>query len=92
MSSYAEEKERTVLSEADYIIKTGCTVRECGAFFNISKSKVHRDITVVLKEMDLARYKDARAVLIRNKNDRARRGGMATAGVRKRGGKHAKHK
>ena len=41
-----------VISEADYIIETGKTVRELAQIFKVSKSTVHKDLHERLLKID----------------------------------------
>ena len=41
-----------VLKEADYILKTGYTIREVATYFNVSKSTVHKDLHERLKKIE----------------------------------------
>lgn len=75
MWEYIEERVR---KSAEYIVKTGCTVRACSARFNISKSTVHKDVTERLIEIDEALYERVRDVLDKNLSERHIRGGIAT--------------
>ena len=61
-----------------HIIDMGCTVREAAAWFGISKSTVHKDVTEKLARSNPALYKEVKAVLERNKAERHLRGGEAT--------------
>lgn len=61
-----------------YIIDTGATVRATAAYFGISKSTVHKDVTEKLRRTDYALYKKVKAVLNKNKAERHIRGGEAT--------------
>jgi len=63
---------------AAYIIDTGGTVRSAAAYFGISKSTVHKDLTGRLRGWDPALYRQVRAVLEKNKAERHLRGGEAT--------------
>lgn len=63
---------------ADYIIRTGSTVREAASRFGISKSTVHKDVTDKLSRIDPTLYRAVEAVLQRNKAERHIRGGEAT--------------
>ena len=45
-----------VLKEADYILKTGYTIREVATYFNVSKSTVHKDLHERLKKIDKIKY------------------------------------
>jgi putative DeoR family transcriptional regulator (stage III sporulation protein D) len=61
-----------------YISETGATVRQAARMFGISKSTVHKDITEKLVYTNHALYKEAKAVLDKNKSERHLRGGIAT--------------
>ncbi len=63
---------------AEYIIKTGCTVREAGKIFAVSKSTVHKDVSERLKYIDENLYNKARKILEVNFSERHLRGGIAT--------------
>ena len=67
-----------VYAEADYIIRTGATMRACAKMVGVSKSCVHRDMTVVLKELDLILYNKTRVVAAWNLSQRHHRGGEVT--------------
>ena len=75
MWEYIEER---VLKCAEYIVATGWTVRACSAYFGISKSTVHKDVSERLKYIDGQLYENVRNVLERNLSERHIRGGMAT--------------
>lgn len=62
----------------EYIIDTGATVRAAAKVFKISKSTVHKDVTVRLKEESPALYLQVKDVLEQNKAERHIRGGRAT--------------
>jgi len=70
-------KERCELF-ADYIIKNKCTVRAAAAYFGISKSTIHKDITKKLREVNLAKYSEVKEIIEINKSERHIRGGLAT--------------
>ena len=61
-----------------YIIDTGSTVRAAAKVFGISKSTVHKDITVRLKDIDRGLFNRVKTVLEKNKSERHIRGGLAT--------------
>ena len=44
--------EERIYSEVDYILKTGCTVREIAKKFKVSKSTVHKDLQERLKDLN----------------------------------------
>lgn len=66
----------TLLGE--YIIDTGATVRATAKVFKISKSTVHKDVTVRLKFEEPELYLKVKKVLDKNKQERHIRGGLAT--------------
>ena len=61
-----------------YIIETGATVRAAAKVFGLSKSTVHKDVTDRLYYKNPQLYRDVKAVLERNKQERHIRGGLAT--------------
>lgn len=67
-----------ILREAEYIEKTGATVRAAAKVFHFSKSTVHKDVTERLKTIDGALYKKVKKVLEKNLSERHLRGGEAT--------------
>lgn len=74
---YGIEKERCeVLGE--YVASHGATVRQAAQVFAISKSTVHKDITIHLKQTNHALYLEVKKVLESNKQERHLRGGEAT--------------
>ena len=75
MWDYIEERAKKC---AEYIVQTGCTVRACSAYFNISKSTVHKDVSERLKYIDEDLYERTRLVLEQNLSERHIRGGIAT--------------
>ena len=62
----------------EYIVKSGATVRSAAKKFGISKSTVHKDVTVTLKRVNRPLYLQVKAVLDKNKQERHLRGGEAT--------------
>ena len=73
---------KTVLKRAEmlgeYILDTGATVRATAKVFKISKSTVHNDVTERLSYDNPQLYRQVKAVLEKNKQERHIRGGMAT--------------
>ncbi len=67
-----------VIEIAQYVLETGDTVRGAAKHFCISKSTVHKDLTVKLRYIHPALYTQVRAVLEKNKAERHLRGGEAT--------------
>ena len=75
MNDYIE-KRAVLLGE--YIVQKRTTVRDAAKIFGISKSTVHKDITVRLRQVSPSLYKEIRQLLDLNKQERHIRGGMAT--------------
>lgn len=69
---------KRVLDEADYIIKTGHTVRELASIFKVSKSTVHKDLHERLEHIDKNRYLCVDEILKYHTNIRHLRGGEST--------------
>lgn len=67
-----------VLKEADFIIKTGYTIREVAKQFDVSKSTVHKDLHERLKKIDPKRYLEVDKILKYHLNIRHIRGGEST--------------
>lgn len=63
---------------AVYMIESGATVRAAARHFGISKSTVHKDLTVRLARYNPLLYQKVRCVLEENKAQRHIRGGIAT--------------
>jgi len=67
-----------VVDIANYMIESGCTVRQAAKVFMVSKSTVHKDISERLKTINPALANMARTILDTNKSERHLRGGIAT--------------
>ena len=63
---------------AEYVIETGATVRQTASHFGISKSTVHKDLSVKLKYTNKTKYALVKDILELNKSERHIRGGEAT--------------
>ena len=74
---YGIEKERCE-ELGEYVVLHRATVRQAAHVFSISKSTVHKDITVHLKQTNRALYLEVKKVLESNKQVRHLRGGEAT--------------
>lgn len=70
--------EKRAEALAEYIIETKATVRTAAKRFDVSKSTVHTDVSMRLKEIDHDLYERVRLVLDENKAQRHIRGGNAT--------------
>lgn len=75
MKDYIEDR---VYEIAEYIVRTGCTVRACAGIFRVSKSTVHKDMTERLPELNATLAEEVRKILDVNKAERHIRGGLAT--------------
>jgi putative DeoR family transcriptional regulator (stage III sporulation protein D) len=62
----------------EYILENNATVRAAAAWFGISKSTVHKDVSQKLSELSPSLYRDVKEILAKNKQERHIRGGMAT--------------
>ncbi|MBQ7218495.1 MAG: sporulation transcriptional regulator SpoIIID [Ruminococcus sp.] len=70
--------EERAVRLGEYIIEKKTTVRDTAKAFGISKSTVHKDLTARLPRLNPGLYKEVRAVLDVNKEERHLRGGEAT--------------
>lgn len=70
--------EKRAIEFARYMVENNATVRQTASQFGISKSTVHKDITMRLEKLDRPLYIRVRAVLRKNKDERHIRGGLAT--------------
>ena len=61
-----------------YLIEEKSTVRNTAAVFGISKSTVHKDVSVRLARIDPALHAEVQKVLDTNRSERHIRGGDAT--------------
>jgi putative DeoR family transcriptional regulator (stage III sporulation protein D) len=71
------QKERCEIL-GDYLLEHGETVRGAAKHFSISKSTVHKDVTVRLRFVNPSMFGEVRALLSKNKAERHLRGGEAT--------------
>lgn len=67
-----------VKEEANYILKTGYTIREIAKVFNVSKSTVHKDLNDRLHKIDFNKYKKVKEILDYHTDIRHIRGGEST--------------
>lgn len=70
--------DKRCIKFANYIINNVTTVRATAKKFGISKSTVHKDVSVRLKKLDLDLYEKVHEILQKNKKERHIRGGIAT--------------
>ena len=69
---------KRVIEEANYIIKTGSTVREMSKIFNVSKSTVHKDLHERLMDINYKLYLEVEKILKYHIDIRHIRGGEST--------------
>ena len=74
---YKTQRERCE-SLGEYMVEHRATVRRTAHVFSISKSTVHKDITIYLRQINPTLYASVKAVLEENKQERHIRGGEAT--------------
>ena len=75
MKDYIEERAVEI---AYYIIENKATVRQTAKAFGVSKSTIHKDVTERLPAINNHLYRQVKAVLEKNKQERHIRGGQAT--------------
>ncbi len=73
-----ETAEDRAVILGQYILETGATVRAAAKVFGISKSTVHKDVSERLAYKNPQLYRQVKAVLEINKQERHIRGGLAT--------------
>ena len=61
-----------------YIVESGATVRDAAREYKVSKSTVHKDVTLRLHEISPTLAAEVKKVLEKNKAERHVRGGEAT--------------
>lgn len=67
-----------VMTEANYIINTGKTIRDIANVFKVSKSTVHKDLHERLLEIDKNKYEEVDKILKYHMEIRHLRGGEST--------------
>ncbi|MBR3692861.1 MAG: sporulation transcriptional regulator SpoIIID [Clostridia bacterium] len=72
------QPEERAAELARYIVEHEATVRAAAKVYGISKSTVHKDVTVRLKKLDPVLWSRVREILCRNREERHLRGGAAT--------------
>ena len=63
---------------AEYVIDTRATVRAAANHFGVSKSTVHKDLTIRLRYINPSLHRLVKEILELNKSQRHLRGGEAT--------------
>lgn len=72
------DNESRCVRLAVYMLENQATVRSTAKVFGISKSTVHKDLSSRLRTYDSALWREVRALLDKNTEERHIRGGMAT--------------
>lgn len=67
-----------IILEARYIIKNKATVRQTAKVFGVSKSCVHKDVSVKLKKIDYLLFMQVKDILAQNFKEKHLRGGQST--------------
>ena len=67
-----------IVQEAEFIIRTGATVRKTAKIYCLGKSTVHKDLSERLKGYNVTLYTQVKDILEQNKAERHIRGGEAT--------------
>lgn len=70
--------EERAIALGEYIAENSATVRSAAKIFGISKSTVHKDITIRLPKQNRQLFEQVQKVLQVNKEERHLRGGLAT--------------
>ena len=70
-------RERCVIL-GEYLLENQATVRAAASAFGISKSTVHKDVTLALKSVNKELFLQVAELLLKNKQERHLRGGEAT--------------
>lgn len=78
MGRNSEEIDERVLEEAMQMIKDNTTLRELADRSEVSKSTIHKDVTIRLRKKNKELYDKVQIVLKNNKAERHIRGGQAT--------------
>ena len=78
INMYIAEANQRCVTLGLYLVEHNMTVRAVAKEFGISKSTVHKDVTVTLKKVNRALYAQVKKVLDKNKMERHLRGGEAT--------------
>lgn len=74
--SYKEIIEQRILNESIYMIENNATIREVAKKFNVSKTTVHNDFCIKLKNIDFKLYTIVMELLNKNKEERCLRGSI----------------
>lgn len=70
--------ENRVIEEANHMLVSKLTLRELAKVFKVSKSTIHTDLTIRLKELDKEKYMLTQDILKKHLSERHIRGGEVT--------------
>lgn len=70
--------ENRIINEAYYVVENNATVRETAKVFGVSKSTVHKDVSIRLRKINPHLYERVKKILDVNFSEKHLRGGMAT--------------
>ena len=73
-----ESIKKRVIKEANYMLQTKDTIRNIAKKYNISKSTIHKDLSIRLKEIDKNKYIDVDKILKIHLKERHIKGGEVT--------------
>lgn len=71
----SEDIRERVLKVSEHILKTNHTIRQTAKEFNLSKSTVHYDVSVRLKEINFILFLKIKSILFKNFNEKHLRAG-----------------
>ena len=75
---YINEGRERCVALAIYMLEKKATVRQTAEHFGISKSTVHKDVTISLEKVNRVLHGQIGELLDTNKRERHIRGGLAT--------------
>lgn len=67
-----------IKKEAEYLLETSKTIREAAKDLGISKSQLHRHLSISLKKIDYSLYLKIKTLFLEHNKVRHIRGGEAT--------------
>ncbi|OZV12302.1 stage III sporulation protein D [Tissierella sp. P1] len=70
--------EQRAIDTANYLIENNSTIRETAKHMGVSKTTVHKDLVIRLKDINHSLYENVKEVLATNWEERYLRGGLAT--------------
>lgn len=77
MNIYDLIRRVAVMQEAEYIVNTRSTIRQCASHFRVSKTKIHKDMQSCLSRINPELYNQVNVIFCQNFKERQSRGGIA---------------